>query len=182
MARLVTEQSDTLSPIKEDGTRWPFVMERSGNTIYADSRTELVGYILGEGYDKQPQTDEGNEVAFVIRAESAIATANFIQQIMASSEGNAGNWDAAHPTDEELTAFLTDRAEHPTEFLGIEHWDHVVPLVLVTTHFEPYARRTAPTGNVVWIDPSNETTFLDSLAALGQLALYVDQQPTPENV
>lgn len=172
MARLIVNAPRaSLGHASADDLGWRFVMEHSGKTIYADTRTELVGHILGPEYDALPDDPESNDRAFVMRAGSAIVTADLIQQIIAAGEAERGSWNAGAPSDYELTAFLTSRADHPTELLGITEWRHPVPLVLVRSHFEPYARRAVPTGDIAWIDPTNETTFLDSLAALGQLSL-----------
>lgn len=52
-------------------------------------------------------------------------------------------------------------------------WQHVVPLVLIATDYLPFTGREAPTGNVLWLDPSTEVTYLRSLARLGILEFRV---------
>ena len=174
MARQIVDSSvKELDFTKDDGTKWRFVMTRNGKTVMADTRTELVGCLI-PGYDALPHDEDGDEAALVERFKQAVVTADFIQQFIAGCAVNDGDFDFEEASQLELTAFLTPRLEHPTDLLGITHWEHHIPLVLVTTSFAPYADRTPPSGNVVWIDPTNETTYLDSMDALGQLKLYVD--------
>lgn len=87
-----------------------------------------------------------------------------------------GHWKASSTltdeSEESLTALLSDKTV-PVE--GFESWDHeTVPLVLLATDYDPYVPdRPAPTGNIVWIDPSDETAFLNSLSNLGVINFYV---------
>jgi hypothetical protein len=177
MARVVVDSSvEDLSFDKtpeQGGGKWRFVMLRNGKTVMADTRTELVECLI-PGYSELAHDEDGDLQALKERFKQAVVTADFMQQFVAGVAVNNGEFDFENASEEELTAFLTPRLEHPTELLGITHWAHAIPLVLVTTSFEPYTSRTPPTGNIVWIDPTNETTYLDSMNALDQLRLYVD--------
>ena len=65
-----------------------------------------------------------------------------------------------------------DRAEKTDQ---IAEWTNAdVPLVLVP----PSTPRTAsvkPTGNVLWVDPFTETTFLDTLSEIGIVELLANE-------
>lgn len=170
MTRTVYNAADNYPTIKDDGTPWPFIMLRNGKAILADTRTELVGALI-PGYDSLDDEQD----ALVERFRQAIVTANFIQEFLAAMYCQEAELSMVDLTEEELTAFFTNRLDHPTDILGLEQWHHDVPLVLVTSLFEPYDDRVPPTGNVMWIDPTNETTYLSSLAELGQLELFIKE-------
>lgn len=174
MTRLVyTEDNFPLE--REDGTKWPFIMLRNNKAICADTRTELVGALI-PGYDDISVDADGDDAALVERFKQALVTADFLQEFLAGVAANdpENEFSLAEATEEELTAFLTKRIDRPTEILGIDHWEHDIPLILVTTLFEPFDEgHPIPTGNIMWIDPSDETTYLRSLAELGQIQLFV---------
>lgn len=50
-----------------------------------------------------------------------------------------------------------------------------VPLVLVATEYAPYGTAVKPAGNVMWVDPFTETTFLDTLSEIGIVELLVNE-------
>ncbi|MFS0887026.1 hypothetical protein [Aeromicrobium sp. 179-A 4D2 NHS] len=157
---------------KDDGSLWPFVMLHGERTVFADTRTELVGALI-PGYDDIATGDD--VTALVDRFGESVRLANTLQGFIAGVVANDPDapFSLATATEEELTLFLSDRLDRPVENIGVTHWDHEVPLVLVTTMFEPHdPGHEIPSGNVLWIDPTDETTFLDSLADLGQIRLF----------
>lgn len=157
---------------KDDGSPWPFVMLHGDRTVFADTRTELVGALI-PGYDDIDADDD--VTALVDRFNTAVRIANNLQGFIAGVVANDPNaeFSLATATEEELTLFLSDRLDRPVENIGVTHWEHDIPLVLVTTMFEPYdTGHEIPSGHILWIDPTDETTFLDSLADLGQIRLF----------
>jgi hypothetical protein len=50
-----------------------------------------------------------------------------------------------------------------------------VPLVLMTSDYVPFTERPAPTGNIFWLDPTTELTYLRSLDRLGVMKLLVSE-------
>ena len=42
-----------------------------------------------------------------------------------------------------------------------------MPLVLIETDYEPFTQRPLPTGNIAWLNPYTEETFLESLDVAG---------------
>jgi hypothetical protein len=80
---------------------------------------------------------------------------------------------AVHPeaeTEDTLIALSMDKWEM---FDEIAEWNHKVPLVLVATGYAPYNSTPRPTGNVLWLDPFTETTYLETLAEIGLIELMV---------
>lgn len=63
-------------------------------------------------------------------------------------------------------------APKSTPYCG-RSWRRTIPLVLVVTDYEPFTMLRRPKGNVLWIDPSTETTLLDSAAGAGFITLPV---------
>ncbi|MDA8342412.1 MAG: hypothetical protein M0007_09350, partial [Actinomycetota bacterium] len=58
-------------------------------------------------------------------------------------------------------------------------WTCPIPLVLFVTDYAPYSARPTPSGNIIWIDPTTELTFMDSLNALGVVDfLALDESAT----
>lgn len=159
-------------PTQDDGSMWPFVMFFGENLVAADTRTELVEHLI-DGYADLNHDENGDDIALQMRGIQSLATADFLQEFVAGVAANEGDFDFPNATEDELTAFLTPRLQNPVEILNISHWDHKVPLVLVTSLFEPYTEASPPTGNIMWIDPTNETTYLDSLHSVGQIRLFV---------
>jgi hypothetical protein len=79
-------------------------------------------------------------------------------------------FDPKNESEDVLTLF-TPRDEKLDEF---PEWSYPVPLVLVASGYALYTATARPSGNVLWIDPYTETTYLDGLVGAGLLELYVD--------
>lgn len=174
MARRIITGDPTGQTRKDDGSLWPFVMIHNDRTVFADTRTELVGALI-KGYDDIDPTD--SVTALVDRFDEALALANRLQGFIAGVVASDPESDFTYgdATEEELTLFLSDRLERPEQNIGVTHWEHEVPLVLITTMFQPHDDAEIVTGNVIWIDPTDETTFLDSLESVGQIRLFTSQ-------
>jgi hypothetical protein len=50
-------------------------------------------------------------------------------------------------------------------------WSYPVPLALNTMMFKPYNELKKPTGNIIWIDPTDELSYIQSLAKAGIIEL-----------
>lgn len=179
MATAVFEGSLTEVPLNDDGAPYPFVISfdsegvftdtLAGSTVFADTRTELVAHFL-PSYGDIPEGEDGDNTAFMTRHEAALVLASALQEHVAAHAVNTGAWNHAEASEDVLTAVFTPRAEGP-EFAG--EWTEPVALLQVTTQFAPYTDREPVTGNVVWIDPTDEKTFLETLSAAGAFDMHV---------
>lgn len=150
-------------PVREDGSEYPFSMAWGNRAVLADTRTEVTAEII-DGYADLPDTEEGDTEALYGRYRASVHFANTLQQVLAANATEEGTFDASVESEDVLTALFTDRSEKIDE---ISSWTHPIPLVLVATEYAPYGTATKPTGNVLWVDPFTETTFLETLSGLG---------------
>lgn len=157
----------------ETGEPFLYTMEVGDRLVHADTNEELVAAILGEEY--LDETDP--ETAFEVRLEGSITIATAVQESIVASAVARGDLDAQ--TEESVWTPLLETRE-TAEPAG-ERWDHQVPLVLVRALFMPFADRAVPTGNVLWIDPIDDVSFLDSVQTTGLIRLREhDQIEDPE--
>ena len=170
MASIILEGTlpDTM-PVREDGTGFPFAMAYQDRAVLADSRTELVADLIKD-YADLPETEEGNADAHVARFESGVHVADQFQQIIAAQRVEEGKFDTKVESEDTLTAIFTPRREKLGE---IAPWNHVVPLVLISTDYAPFTEVPAPEGNIRWVNPYTETTFLNTLNDLGVIELFI---------
>ncbi len=139
-----------------------FVLQGPGDDqlTYGDSRTALVDQLF-TAHQEAATADE----KFQVRLEILVGLANTVQtQVAAGLE---------LPDDDDfLTVLLHDRAETTIEF---EAWDvEGCPLFLIATGYAPYSTVPRPEGaEIVWLDPLNESTFIEALEALGLVELMV---------
>lgn len=171
MAFTQTFQPVTAADTQENGDPWPFALVRDDETFLSDDAGELVAALI-EGYEKFTDDEDGDNQALVCRATEAIKVAATAQAIMATDAFNEGRFDPDDASEEVLTALFGDRT---LAVIGVDHWDHEVPLVLVATDYEPFSNEPTPTGNVLWVDPSTEIAFLQSLANLGIITFYIHE-------
>ena len=158
-------------PVREDGTPYPFALAWEERAVLAESRTELTAEII-EGYADLPETEEGDTEALYARYRTSVQIANTLQQVLAANATEEGTFDPSTQSEDVLTAIFTDRSEKIDE---IAEWTNTVPLVLVATEYAPYSTATKPAGNVLWVDPFTETTFLDTLSDLGLVELFINE-------
>lgn len=141
------------------GEPYLFTMMVGSRTVHADRNDELVAEILGEEY-----LSEGDPTnAFEIRLGGALNIATAVQESIVASAVRRG--DLNDSEDESVWTPLLMPREIADAPAG--DWNHPVPLVLVTSLFDPWTRRSAPRGNVVWIDPTDDVTLLESLQDCG---------------
>jgi len=112
--------------------------------------------------ENYPVDDEDDAEALGIRIEAAWQFADIIQQKAIEGE------DLSSYTDAEKALLTTPRSfDLPDDVTWPKTWEHDIPLFLTTTEFEPITGVPEPVGNVRFIDPGDEVSFLDSLADLG---------------
>lgn len=155
-------------PTREDGTPFPFSMATQSVAVFAETRTELVAHLV-EGYDKLPASGEGDDTALWLRYKASVALANMHQQILAADAANAGTFDPSVEDEDTLTTIFSDRQEKIDE---ISSWDRDLALVLVASGYAPYTTTPRPGGNILWIDPYTEKTFLDGVQSLGLAEIF----------
>lgn len=172
-------------PVRADGERWAFVCGHGNGLTVADTRTEIVAQVIGDDYP----TDDPDE-ALVSRYGAAVRVASSYQLTLLVRAAEQGTFDPAEmasrrPFGEDMVNIvMRDRTvavsagELPFDDDGAPTWDDPsLPLVLVATDYGPATDRPRPTGNVAWVDPSTETTFLDSLVAARWIVMLTDATP-----
>ncbi|QOD05712.1 hypothetical protein [Pseudarthrobacter sp. BIM B-2242] len=159
----------TIEELPAEVADFPFAISFNDSTVFASTRTELTAQLI-EGYAEIPEGEAGNEKALLVRYRSAVDIANTTQGLVAGQASESGQFDPATETEDTLTALFTDKDQKIDE---IAEWTHKVPLVLVASGYAPYNSTPRPTGNVLWLDPYTETTYLESLAEIGLIELLV---------
>lgn len=159
-------------PQREDGSSYPFCLAYENKVVLSDTRTDLVAELIA-GYSELPDTEEGNDDALYMRYRSAVGVADQFQQIIAAQASNGGTFDHTVESEDVLTAIFTPRDKKIT---GFSPWNHVVPLVLIATDYTPFRSDPLPEGNIKFINPYTETTFLDTLSQLGVIELFVNEE------
>lgn len=161
----------TAEELPAESAAFPFVLAFNDTVVFADTRTELTAQLI-EGYAEIPEGPAGDEQALVARYRSAVDIANTTQALVAARATEAGLFDTTVASEDVLTALFTAKDEKIDE---MAEWTHEVPLVLVATGYAPYNASSTPrpTGNVVFIDPFTETTYLDSLVEAGMIEVMV---------
>ena len=159
--------------VREDGTPWPMALSTSQATFLGDTAADLISHLI-PGYGDVAFDDDGHDEALIMRWQTCVATASDVQALICADRVQEGTFDPAKETEESLTVLFSDKTV-PVEDFG--SWDHPhVPLVLIATDYAPFSAERPPvTGNVLWLDPSDETAFLRSLAALGIVEFYVNE-------
>lgn len=147
----------------ETGEPFLYTMEIGERTVYADTNEELVAAILGEEY----LDEDDPETAFEVRLEGSITIATAIQESIVASAVAKGDLD--EKTEESVWTPLLE-AREVADPAG-PRWDHRVPLVLVRSLFMPFVDRSVPVGNILWIDPTDDVSLLDTIQDSGLIRL-----------
>lgn len=143
-----------------------------GSTVYADSASEIVEEMM-PGYDCLDAAEREDA-----RCRHAARTAALVQQILMDRAGLEGGFDAedAHQaplvqilsTDKSLSLTL-ELPQHPGEPAD---WLPSVPLVLLVSSYAPFTEHPRIGGNVLWIDPMSDESYLASLNATGVFSYW----------
>ncbi|MEV1174488.1 hypothetical protein [Nonomuraea sp. NPDC049784] len=147
-------------PVKGDGRPYRYEMIHAGGTYrgYADDPVELIGMLV-PGYVRLATDDE--------RATARVRLA-MDMQVRLQAQLAAGQLDACG--EAERAVILGGRHEPPAP----SRWEAPVPLVLVSTFYEPAGAVPRPSGPAelqVWLDPADDWTLLTSLHAAGAITV-----------
>jgi len=154
-----------LPPYPGDG-EWPYaVVTNSGEVFVSDSVSDLVAVGL-PGYGDLADNEDGFDDGLVARYEDLLGHAAAFQHTLLSEAHERGLVNISDLDDDTLTYLMEERS---VPFEGESPWECLVPLVLIATDYEPYTERRIPEGNIVWLDPITEVTYLQSLCKVGAL-------------
>ena len=144
---------------------WPYAaLDAAGTLHLAETATEMVAAGL-PGYTGIDDDDE----ALYARYDSLVELAEVLQNHLASQACADGRWDPSEADEDELSAVYGPR-DTPS---SLATWAGVVPLVAVATDYQPFTDRPAPSGRIIWVDPSSELSYLRSLHTIGVIELFV---------
>lgn len=162
MATLIVDP-ETIETV--DPQQYPFVMTAEEAIVASTSITELVAALPGmaEGY-----LDLDDEHALYARHELAVQAAREAQDELARS---CEAFDPDNASEEVLTVMFG--LPKTTSLAGLKRWDEPVPLVLIATDYAPFTDALAPAGNVKFINPADERSFLDTLMDVEMVDLVV---------
>ena len=170
MTKTITAAPDaeTRLSARPDGSPWPLLLVHGSDVTGADTAGELLAVLI-PGYENLTDDDAGHDEALWRRYESAVATANELQETLLAASGQRGDFDAARADEASLTALLADK----TVPCRHTQWRHPVPLVLIDTDYEPFTPRPRPEGRVIYLRPAQEHDYLASLAEAGLIQYLV---------
>jgi len=165
-------------PRKEDGSQFEFEMLADGGNsrVYGDTPEELLGYLI-PGYEALDGVDQlTSRILFANTAAVAL-------QAYAVSDADV------ELTEEERRTLEAPRDVPPQ----VAVWESEIPLVLVSTYYQPQGALSRPTGralgigeeggNLIWLDPIGDIELIFSLAQAGWVNLNVRNgtaSPEPE--
>jgi len=155
-------------PRKEDGSQFEFEMLADGGNsrVYADTPEEFLGYLI-PGYEAAGEVEQlTSRILYANTAAVAL-------QAYAVSDADV------ELTEEERRILEAPRDVPPQ----VTMWESEIPLVLVTTYYQPQGVLLRPTGralgigeeggNLSWLDPSGDIELIFSLAQAGWINLNV---------
>lgn len=154
-------------PQHDDGSAFRFEMicDDAAKRVYADTWTELVEALI-TGYADVSSTEEADQqrLLYAVRSQVELQAA-----ICAGVVGHKF-------TDDEIEVLLGDRHDQPR--IGL--WTSPIPLVLVTSYYQPIGEIDRPVGrpprgdtdsNLIWLDPTDEQTLVETVAEAGIVIL-----------
>lgn len=150
-------------------TQFALLTLPDGNQIEGDSRSEIVDQII-PGHGDIPETEDGIATALALRENYLSHVAQRAQATVMAALTDTAPDAISTLSEDALTAIYHDRSTDTIE-LGV--WDSDIPLFLMASSYVPYTQVPRPAGTaVVFLDPLNEATFLDSLQVAGFAELY----------
>ncbi len=178
-------------PDHPGGRKWQYAaVALDGTTYYADSVTEIIeatldGYADLKHVDERGETeffDQGSDLALVRRYDDLVGYATGLQSEIVRTHIEERGFDPTSVSEEVLTALFAEKIV-PFEGISVSDdpsnpavdvtWNLEVPLVLMTSDYLPFTDRMVPEGNIVWLDPTTELTYLRSLDRIGIMKLLV---------
>lgn len=151
-------------PRQDDGSLYPYEMiyDGAGRRAYADNLADLVGALI-PGYPAM--------MSPVQQAEARTALCTRAQVTLQAFINADTHLDGC---DEQQRAVLTAPRHEPPV---VATWTAPVPLVLVTVFYRPTGPLPVPAaaeaGQLIWLDPGDDTTLLLSLHAAGLIQVAV---------
>lgn len=161
------------NPTRPDGSEWAHVLTlHDGSVVYADTPAEVLDELI-PGYARLDEP--GRRTARIGHAERLAQTA---QESRIAASAAAGDLD---PTDPEAAGLLIllraprslplaleteDAPGDPAPWLGDP------ALILVTTTYAPHSDAAPVAGNVAWLDPSTDHSYLGSLRDTGLFSYW----------
>lgn len=146
---------------KTDGASFAFAAVTEQQTVWGDSRSDLVDGLI-DGH-----ADSGDDDRLRLRYD-VLDAARVLRQAAYAAKAAENGWDPATEGEEVLTQIFS---KTPPFVTG--SWDHPVMLVRLRTDYVPFTEVLLPVGNIEFLDPANETTFLASLEKLGAIQVLV---------
>lgn len=139
-------------PATPDGAPCRFAMRLAGRkmAVYGETASDLLSVLLGEAYADAPADER-----LRLRAEHAVQVASDVQGRMVAR--------GVHPACKQTLSAPKDVP------VPVSTWSSPVPLVLVDLVYAPHTQTPAPTGRVMWLRPSGEVEYVQSLADAGLL-------------
>ncbi len=166
------------SPTRSDGTEWSHVLLlHDGSMIHADTPAEVIAELI-PGYGALDAAERRTA-----RIGHAQQLAQAAQEARIAAAAAAGVIDLAAPDVVGLLTLLRAARSEPMAFETEDAPGVAAPwlgdpqLVLVTTTYAPHAEIAPVTGNVSWLDPHTEESYLGSLRDTGVFS-YWAQSPT----
>ena len=160
------------APVKDDGRPYRYEMIFAGATrrAYADTMAELVD-ALSPGYASLATDRERDEARVSLALDAQV-------RVQADVAASGRLRDC---TDDERTLILGGRHEPPSPAT----WKAPVPLVLITSFYQPYGalpRPAGPAGQQIWLDPGDDRSLLTTLHAAGFVQVGMrSAEPEPFN-
>ncbi len=177
------------APEHPEGRQWKYVVvAMNGVTYFADSATEIIEATM-EGYRELRHDgkngeleyfDVGDDLALIARYDDLVRYATALQESILATAIERDGFDPASVSEDVLTALIAERivpfegipqSDQPEDRSVDIEWNQPVPLVLITTDYLPFTERPVPTGNITWMDPTTELTYLRSLSSIGVISM-----------
>ena len=173
-------------PLTATSTAYRYELTYDGDhrRAYADTLTELCGALI-EGYDPDEMTERLTDEDIPDEQLEKLVTGELDELRIVHCVGVQVRLQATINTQEPIdqlpaddrNTLRGDRVDQP----AIDSWDSEVPLVLSTHDYQPNGNLPRPTGNIIWLDPRDEATYIGSLEAAGlvRLAQVIDPREEP---
>ncbi len=183
---IVTTPLDSKNAAPEHGFRHAMVHSGPGGSevvTFADDLSELAAVIVTEAggdYDLPPDF-AGDDEALIARWKASVRIAELAQTtilLAATEQPLPAPFDPASCTEVEITTLMGPKNIPVESFIDGDdpdlHWSFSLPLlVLIAVDYEPFTDRRRPAGNVAWIDPSDDESFIRSLDELRLIAWHL---------